>query len=752
VDKLTGIIKKVLFSSSNGYCIAVLDNGEKICGTYIESDIKKLEGEEVSLTGRWTKHKKYGEQFSFETIKMMEEQLYFFLTKVVKGVGKSVAKAIVEKYDEEKFVDIIENNPNKLLKIKGIKEKKLKTIRDSWIKFRHLKELGLYLSKYNVTANLIIKIFEKFGSQENLVKKIEENPYMLTKIDGIGFIKADEIAINIGLNRKSTFRVQSAISFVLNEYCNSNGNSSISKKKLFGLLDDTLKFTDENELYTLALNSGVLSGEIKKTTQDRYAISMIYFAEKKIVEFFKSRQNQNNETIISDFDRYLEKKEKEFGFVLSDEQKEAVKLINSGQKTLALVGYAGTGKSTSSRALLELLNELYEYESIRCIALSGIASQRIADTTGYNSSTIQSLLLSYEEKEYFDFKVILLDESSMVNSMMFYQIVSKIKHDTVFIIVGDDGQLPAIGAGDVLADIIKFNLTPICKLTKIYRQNENQAIATIANDIRVGQLPTYDKKFDDFRYKNVSIENFYSQKATLSEMEFSILRDENSSKILSSILSYATKQKPKLDEYLKNKNIKEFLTYFQLITPMKGGTLGANNLNNQLQNIFNPPRGQAVSTMSQEFRLGDKVIHIKNENMQAKSMANYKDGSEEFMQKRVFNGQLGLIIKLDFDQSQCLVLYPNDDMVVYYEFDELKTLLSLSYSLTIHKTQGMEYKKVVIPMTFSHFIMHNTKLLYTAITRAKKMCVIIGEEQAFRAACKRIEDTRRQTVIQDIFA
>jgi len=751
LEKLTGTIKKVLFCSDDGYCIAVLDKGQKICGTYIQTNIKKLEGEEVSLSGNWTKHKKYGEQFVFESLELMEEQLYFFLTKVVKGVGKNVAKTLTNKYSEDELVDIIENNPNTLLNIKGIKEKKLQTITNSWQKYRHLKELSLYLSKYGVTTNLISKIFEKFGAVENIVSKIEQNPYILVKIDGIGFIKADEIAKSIGIDRKSNFRIQAGMNFVLNEYCNSNGNSSISKKRLFSLLDDMMKFENENILYERCLQHQISSGEIKKTTQNRYAISMLYFAEKNIIEFFRNRQNKNRQTIINDFDNYINTKQKTFDFVLSSEQKEAVKLINTGEKTIALVGYAGTGKSTISRALLELLEEIYSYDDIRCVALSGIASQRISDTTGYNSSTIQSLLLSYENKDYFDFKVLLLDESSMVNSVMFYQIVSKIKSDTVFIVVGDDGQLPAIGAGDVLCDIVRYNLIPVCKLTKIYRQNENHAIATIANDIRVGQLPIYDKKFDDFWFENISIPNFYSQKATLSEYEFAILRDENTTKILQHILIYATKEKNILDNLIKQKKIKEFLTYFQVISPMKAGVLGVNNLNNQLQNIFNPARCKVIKLFDIEFRLGDKVIHIKNENMKAKTMSNYKENNDEFIEKRVFNGQLGLIIKLNFEDSIAVVLYPNDDLVVYYEFSELKSLLSLAYSLTIHKTQGMEYQTAIMPMSFSHFIMHNTKLLYTAITRAKTMCVVVGEQEAFKSACKRIENTKRETVIQDIY-
>ena len=185
---------------------------------------------------------------------------------------------------------------------------------------------------------------------------------------------------------------------------------------------------------------------------------------------------------------------------------------------------------------------------------------------------------------------------------------------------------------------------------------------------------------------------------------------------------------------------------------MKGGLLGVENLNMQLQKLFNHTKGKAYSTKLYEYKITDKVIHIKNENMRSQTMTMYKNGSSDFIEKRVFNGQLGLIIKLDFDENKCIVLYPNDDMVVFYDFDTISSLLSLAYCLTIHKTQGMEYENALIPMSFSHYIMHNTKLLYTAITRAKRMCFIVGEEEAFVSACKKLEITIRESVINDVLS
>ena len=751
--KLSGVIKKVLYKNEETkYIIAVLENNQKICGAYFDTDIEKIVGEEVILKGNWTTHKKYGVQFEFDTLELKEAEIFFFLTKIVKGVGKKFAHELLEKYTEEELVEILNEKPQELLDFKGIKEKKLQTIVSSWQKFKHLRELGSFLAKFGVTSNLITKIYASLGEIDNLIEKIKANPYILINIKGIGFKRADEIAKSLGIDPRSEFRIMACLNYTLREFCDNNGNSSIDKFHLYKLLDDSLRFHNEELLYEQAISKMLVDEDLFVTSENRYSLSMLYYAEKRVLQFLQRRKDEKNSKIIATFDEYLIKKQETLGFELSPEQKKAVELINNGDKTLFLIGYAGTGKSTSSRAILELLEETMSYDDIMTIALSGIASQRIADTTGYNSSTIQSLLMKHKEKDFFPYKAILLDEASMVNSVTFYQIISKIDDDTIFIIVGDDGQLPAIGAGNVLADSIKFELAPICKLTKIYRQSENQAIAVIANDIRKGEVPAFKEDYEDFKFIDVSISNYYSQKNSVSSNDFADLRGENSEYILNNILNISSGYIEKYYEYIKKKKISKALILFQVITPMKAGLLGVDNLNIQLQKLFNHTKGKAFTSKVYEYKLTDKVIHIKNENMKAQTMSMYKSASTDFLERRVYNGQLGLIIKLDFDEEKCIVLYPNDDMVVFYDFDNVHSLLSLAYCLTIHKTQGMEYENALIPMSFSHYIMHNTKLLYTAITRAKKMCFIVGEEEAFKSACKKLEITIRESVINDLLS
>ncbi|MCK9473818.1 AAA family ATPase, partial [Sulfurimonas sp.] len=403
----------------------------------------------------------------------------------------------------------------------------------------------------------------------------------------------------------------------------------------------------------------------------------------------------------------------------------------------------------TSKTILDLLNTRYDKKEIMTCALSGIASQRIADTTGYESATIQSLLVKFEDRDEFPYAVVLIDEASMINSSLFARVMRKVSKKAIVIIVGDDAQLPPIGAGNVLSDVLTLELAPIVKLTKIYRQSEDKAITLIADDIRKGIVPEYRDEYEDFEFIDISMTNYYALKNQLSQNELHEMREANSNQIVSEIAHKVVESIEKARYRLSNKLIKEYLNYFQVITPMKGGVLGANNLNTVLQEYFNPNPKKSVKKGGVEFRLMDKVVHTKNENMTSWSGEGFKN-SEDSAQRRIFNGMSGLLFKINEEDEQAFVFYPNEDVVVVYEYEELKSHLMLSYALTIHKVQGMEYDIVVIPMSFSHYIMHNTKLIYTAVTRAKHKCILIGESGAFESACKKLEITRRDTVLLEL--
>lgn len=739
-----GQIDKVLFEDE-GFFIGVLKTGERISGTYFESPVETIKGSAVTLTGHWEEHKKYGKTFKFESIKVNQNQLFFFLNKIIKGFTKKLSAELIEHFGADELVNILDNDIERLLEFNGIKEKRLKKIQDSWKKFRSMRELGEFLTPYEVSAALLTTIATALKDADDPCTRIKENPYVLTSISGIGFKRADELALKMGTELEDENRIASAMDYVLLNYCEQQGNSCVSKEILFNELNELLGFTQKNYIYEAVLVLRVAEQSIVLMKNDRVSPARLYDAEKFLNDNFKERAKNRREPLVDDLEAFLETRDLKLG----EQQKEAVKTINEGASLLFLVGYAGTGKSTTSKTILQLLNKRYEEKEIITCALSGIASQRIADTTGYESATIQSLLVKYEERDEFPQNVVLIDEASMINSSLFARVVSKISKDAVLIVVGDDAQLPPIGAGNVLSDVLSLELAPTVKLTQIYRQSEEQAITLIANDIRQGLVPEYRKRYDDFEFVDISIPNYYGAKNSLSTNELQELREKNSNDIISEIVHRVVESIEKARYRLKNKEIKEYLNYFQVITPMKGGVLGVNNLNTVLQEYFNPNPKKCVKRGNLEFRLMDKVVHTKNENMTSWSAEGFKMG-EESSERRVFNGMSGLLFKIEEADEQVFVFYPNEDIVVVYEYDELKNFLMLSYALTIHKVQGMEYDIVVMPMSFSHYIMHNTKLIYTAITRAKHRCILIGESGAFESACRKFESTRRDTVLLEI--
>ena len=741
---IIGQIDRILFEDE-GFFIAVLKTGEKVSGTYYESDVSNIKGSAITLSGVWEEHKKYGKTFKFDSIKVNQNQLFFFLNKIVKGFTKKLSAELIEHFGAEELVNILDNDIEKLLEFNGIKEKRLKKIQASWKQFRSMRELGEFLSPYDVSPALLTTIATAMKDVEEPSVKIKTNPYILTSINSIGFKRADELAIKMGVDKENEGRISSAMDYVLLNYCEQQGNSCVSKEILFSGLNELLGFSDKSHLYEASLIERVAEQSIVIMKNNRVSPARLYDAEKYLYDSFKTRAKLDSGGFVRDIDEFLQDSELKLG----DQQKEAVLAINNGASILFLVGYAGTGKSTTSKTILNLLNTRYDSKEIMTCALSGIASQRISDTTGYESATIQSLLVKHESTDTFPYSVMLIDEASMINSTLFAKLMAKISKKAILIIVGDDAQLPPIGAGNVLSDALTLGLAPIVKLTKIYRQSEDQAITLIANEIRKGDVPEYRKTYEDFEFMDVSVQNYYALKQTMNQTQLQEIREENSQAIVAEIVHKVLDSIDKARYRLKNKEIKEYLNYFQVITPMKGGTLGSINLNKVLQEYFNPNPKKFVKKGGGEFRIMDKVVHTKNENMTSWSGDGFKTG-EDSAQRRIFNGMSGLLFKIEEEDEQVFVFYPNEDVVVVYEYEELKSHLMLSYALTIHKVQGMEYDIVVIPMSFTHFIMHNTKLIYTAITRAKHKCILIGEGGAFESACKKFEATRRDTVLLEL--
>jgi len=518
---LIGQIDRILFEE-DGFFIAVLKTKEKISGTYFESDVSSIKGSAITLKGHWEEHKKYGRTFKFDFIKVNQNELFFFLNKIIKGFTKKLSAELIEHFGSEELVNILDNDIEKLLEFKGIKEKRLKKIQDSWKKFRSMREIGEFLTPFNITPVLLTTIANAMKHVDSPCTKIKDNPYILTSIHSIGFKRADELALKMGVEKEDEHRISSAMDYVLLNYCEQQGNSCVSKEILFAQLNELLNFNEKEYLYEAALVERVAEQSIVLMKNNRVSPAKLYDAEKFLYDAFKARSKRDSGGYVEDLDEFLSHSD----FKLGEQQKEAVIKINMGVSLLFLVGYAGTGKSTTSKTILNLLNTRYDDKEIITCALSGIASQRIADTTGYESATIQSLLVKYEDRDKFPFSVVLIDEASMINSSLFSRIMSKISKKAIVIIVGDDAQLPPIGAGNVLSDVLSLKLAPIVKLTKIYRQNEEQALTLIANEIRQGIVPEYRGKYEDFEFIDVSIANYYAMKNSMTPTELHQVRED----------------------------------------------------------------------------------------------------------------------------------------------------------------------------------------------------------------------------------
>ncbi|MHC3993790.1 AAA family ATPase [Thiomicrolovo sp. ZZH C-3] len=731
--KLIGQIEKI-FYEDEGFFVGVLGTGEKISGHYFESSVASIENAAVTLEGEYVEHPKYGRTFKFHTLNVNQHELFFFLNRVVKGFPKKVTAELIERFGEAGVIEILDNDIEKLTEFAGIKQKRLERIQGRWKQFRSMRELGSLLAPYDVTPSMLTTIAGAMKDVNDPVAAIKKNPYVLINVEGIGFRRADELALKMGVETGDDRRLACAMEYAIAQRCEREGNSCLGKAELFAELDTLLQEGAVSQRYEAVLAEHIAEESIRPLSGELLAPVRLYEAERFIFEEFRRRLKRRDEPLTGDLEAFLA----ETSFTPGAQQREALETLNGGTRLLCLVGYAGTGKSTTAKLLLDLLALRHGHEQVITCALSGIASQRIGEVSGYESATIQSLLVRFEGRDAMPYKVVLIDEASMINAPLFARLLSRCHRDAVIIIVGDDAQLPPIGAGDVLGDIIRFTLMPVVTLTKIYRQSETQAIPAIADAVRHSEIPALFGDYDDFRFLPVASRDFPD-------------RETHAESLLAALAEEAVRAIPACREHLKQKELYAYLTAFQVISPMKGGTLGTENLNRVLQGYFNPSARQTVQRGDRRFALMDKVVHTKNDNMPAWSQEGYK--AETPSEKhRIFNGMLGLLFRIDEEAEQVYVVYPLEEMVVCYDYTQLTSHLMLAYALTVHKVQGMEYRTVAMPLTFSHYAMLDRKLLYTAITRAKERCVIAGETDGFARALLRGETVSRRTVLQYLAA
>ena len=707
---LIGTIEDIVFrNDENGYTVAKLEKDGSlvtVVGKFIDVQI----GANVTLEGKFEKSK-FGIQYAFTSYELTMPKTIAGIEKylgsgLIRGVGPITAKHIVEHFGKE-TLEVLEYTPEKLSQIKGISEKKAIEIGFSYREHKEVQNTIMFLQSYNISTNMALKIYNVY--REKTTDIVKNNPYKLIEdIDGIGFTTADRIAKNIGIPEDSEFRVRAGLIHVLKLSCEKNGNTYLPKNMLYGEASKALglEYEEHQELFDKTFDTLCLDKTCVTLWLENIEIVMLsryYYYENSIAQKLTWLKNCSKSEDV-DIDDEIENFQQRNKIHLHEEQIKAIKgAIGNG--VYVITGGPGTGKTTIIKCILEILENMQKKVSL--VAPTGRASKRMSDSTGREAKTIHRLLevnviktsesyFIHNETNPLKTDAVIVDEVSMVDAALMCNLLKALPRDCKLILVGDKDQLPSVGAGNVLADILASNTIPYCMLTKIFRQGEKSLIITNAHLINDGKMPLID---------NTSMDFFFE-----SKNEPETIKD--------TIVNLVTNRLPKF--------LKVEPKEIQVLAPMKAGVCGIENLNRTLQEKINPPSptkpqievGQTI------FRLGDKVMQITN-NYDLVWKKQGKFAMEEG--QGVFNGDIGYITLIDPNSGEVNVEFEDGRNCLYTRPD--LSDLSLSYAITIHKSQGSEFDTVIIPAIAGPSIILTRNLIYTAVTRAKKMVVIVGEKQ-----------------------
>ncbi|MBO8435168.1 MAG: ATP-dependent RecD-like DNA helicase [Tyzzerella sp.] len=708
---ITGSVEDIIFQNKdNGYCVFTIDSkGEEV--TCVGNIVNIHSGEDIKITGSWNVHPTYGKQFQvsfFErNIPTTADGIRKYLASgVIKGIGKKIAERIVDEFEENTFY-VIEEKPEKLSEIKGISYEKAMAIHNIFCEQRELRQAMLFLQDFGVSQTFAKKIYEKFkGKTFDIVK---ENPYRLAdEINGIGFKMADKMAQNVGIQYDSPNRIKSGVLYVLNTAV-QNGHTYLPKQELLDSTAELLGINPiiiENCLKELQINNKIWQENIGGV--DCVYLSVYYYSEiavaKKLIELSMEYVPESYNNI----DKIISKAEKSTGITLDTIQREAVKeAMTSG--LLVITGGPGTGKTTTINTIIKILSD--EGNDISLGAPTGRAAKRMTEATGMEAQTIHRLLgITFADEEGrrsvydknednpIDADVIIIDETSMVDINLMFGLVRAISRGTRLILVGDVDQLPSVGAGNVLKDIINSGKIKVVKLDKIFRQAQESAIVVNAHRINEGKNPILNQK----------------------EKDFFFVRRSNSDDVVTTIADLVTRRIP---NFLDCNPVEDI----QVLTPMKKSVIGVQNLNGVLQQVINPPSKDKKEKELRGiiFREGDKVMQIKNNYNVVWKVYNSL-GKKVDEGTGIFNGDQGIIISVDNTKEIITVLF-DDEKEIEYDFSQVDEL-ELAYAITIHKSQGSEYPVVIMPIHSGPPMLMSRNLLYTGVTRAKRLVVIVGIE------------------------
>lgn len=720
--ELNGSVESIIYrNESNGYTVLTLscEDGDTVA-VGIMPDV--AEGEELRVVGVWKTHQSYGEQFAVEAFERTMPTgsasiLKYLSSGAVKGVGPATARRIVETFGENSL-EIIENEPQRLTAIRGISKDKAENISRELKKVFGMREVIIFLEKYRIPPRFSVKVWKQLGS--GAIQTIQDNPYVLcSDCIGVPFASADGIAASLDKPQNDECRLRAGIIHI-SAYNTNNGHTCLPKQKLIEVSSKFLKAEPQivSEVMENMIIDGSLIEDILEETPfiflpDFYKSETYAAGRIKLLKQFPPQSVVGIEAALDAF-------EKERGITYAELQRKAIYEALSGG-LLILTGGPGTGKTTTLNAIISLLKE--NGMKVQCAAPTGRAAQRMSDVTGCEATTIHRMLevewdkndrpvFKRNEHNMLDCDALVLDELSMVDSMLFESVLRALPMGCRFIMVGDCDQLPSVGAGNVLGDLIASGVVPVVQLTEIFRQSMQSLIVTNAHKIVKGIMPELD----------------------CHDRDFFFLPCGSSDKIAETIVGLCAKRLPKSYGMSAFDDI-------QVLCPGRKGELGVAELNKKLQAALNPPIGTNLELIvgAYMFRTGDKVMQTKN---------NYDliwekdDGTEG---TGVFNGDIGILVEVNKHAGTLCVRY--DDKLVFYDRDSVSDL-ELAYASTVHKSQGNEFEAVIMPMYRGAPQLYYRNLLYTAVTRAKKLLILVGTRSTVETMVNNNRRTKRYSALR----
>lgn len=723
MDTIEGYVEHIVYrNEENGYTVfSILEDGEEI--TCVGTLQFLNEGEYLQIEGEYVEHPTYGLQLKVSNYEEIAPKDIASIEKylgsgAIKGIGPAMAKRIVKEFGEDTF-KVMEEEPERLVKVRGISEKKAMEISNMVQEKRDLRKAMIFLQQYGINLNLGVKIYKEYG--QNMYGIIKENPYKMAEdIDGIGFKIADEIATRIGIKTDSDYRIKSGIIYALSQAA-LNGHTYLPLENVKNSVSELLKLQDvdiECQLNDMMMDKRIV---IKRTDEEECVFaSNMYYTELNVARMLLEL---NSKAAISEdkLRNRISKVEKDTGLTLDELQKQAViEAVKNG--VLIITGGPGTGKTTTINTIINLLEG--EQMDIMLAAPTGRAAKRMQEATKREAKTIHRLLevsmnsdssvdmFDRNEMNPLEADVVIIDEMSMVDIYLMNSLLKAITPGTRLIMVGDVNQLPSVGPGNVLKDIIKSEQFNVVKLNKIFRQAGESDIVVNAHKINKGERIDLTKRSKDFLY----------------------LKREDANRIINASI---TLMKEKLPEYV-GADIFEI----QVLTPMRKGLLGVERLNVILQEYINPPSKQKheEEISGTLYREGDKVMQIKNDyNLEWEIKNRY--GVAVGKGTGVFNGDIGKIISINHYLEMLEVEF-EEGKIIKYTFKQAEEL-ELAYAVTIHKSQGSEYPAVILPILTGPKMLMTRNLIYTAVTRAKKCVCIVGDESEFRNMVNNTLEQRR---------